>query len=45
MSVKEKQMDMIANMITDLTMIGGTSPVLECVIKYSADVIDLYKEE
>ena len=45
MSTKEKQLEMIANMITDITMIGVPSPVIERIVKYSADVIDLYKKE
>lgn len=44
MTTKEKQLEMIANMITDITMIGVTSPVIERIVKYSADVIDMYKE-
>ena len=45
MTTKEKQLEMISNMITDIVMIGVTSPVVERIVKYSADVIDLYKEE
>lgn len=45
MSTKEKQLDMISHMITDIVLIGATSPVIERIVKYSADVMDLYKEE
>ena len=44
MSIKEKQMDMMSNMISDLVMLGATSPMVKRLIKYSADVIDMYKE-
>ena len=45
MSTKEKQLDMMSNMISDLVMLGATSPMVKRLIEYSADVIDLYKKE
>lgn len=45
MTTKEKQMDMMSNMISDLVMLGATSPMVKRLIEYSADVIDLYKKE
>ena len=43
MSTKEKQMDMMSSMISDLVMLGATRPMVKRLIEYSADVIDLYK--
>lgn len=45
MTTKEKQMDMMSSMISDLVMLGATSPMVKRLIEYSADVIDLYKQE
>lgn len=45
MNTKEKQLDMMSNMISDLVMLGATSPMVKRLIEYSADVIDLYKKE
>lgn len=45
MSTKEKQMDMMSSMISDLIILGATSPMVKRLIEYSADVIDMYKKE
>ena len=43
--MKEKQMELISLLINDVVMSEGTGAAVEAVVKYSKEVMDLYKEE
>ena len=45
MNTKEKCIDLMINMIADMVMLGATQPMVKCLVQYSADVIDAYKNE
>lgn len=45
MSMKEKQMKMMAELISNAVNVGVSDAVLELLINYSKAVIDMYKEE